>query len=67
MRVYINSSSREIPKEIDTVSKLLDYMKVSKTGTGVGVNNRLVPSRDWDFQRLEEDDRITVITAAYGG
>lgn len=67
MNVYINSIRREIPDEINTVGKLITYLKIPETGTGVGVNNRITVARNWATTAIQEDDRIVVISAAYGG
>lgn len=67
MILYINSKLEEIPQNVDTVGKLLDYLKVSRNGTGVGINNRLVTAKDWDKTFLRNEDRVMIISAAYGG
>ena len=67
MIIYINSKLEEIPQNVDTVGKLLDYLKVSRNGTGVGINNRLVKAKDWDKTFLRNEDRVMIISAAYGG
>lgn len=67
MNIYINSTYREIPDNIDTIGKLLPYLKISKEGTGVGVNNKIALARNWDVTSIKEDDRIVIISATYGG
>ena len=67
MHIYINSEYRDIPDNITTVSKLLDYLKIKTQGTGVGINNHLVVARNWNSAQIKEDDRIMIISATYGG
>lgn len=67
MIVYLNSEIKEIPEEVDTVGKLLDFFRIARTGTGVGINNRLVMAKDWDATRICPNDRLTVISATFGG
>lgn len=67
MNIYVNSEYREIPENVKTVGNLLDYLDIKRTGTGVGVNNRLIVARNWDSVSLQPDDRVTIISAAYGG
>lgn len=67
MLVFINSQSQNIPDGVDTVGKLLDHLRISRQGTGVGVNNRLIQARDWDNTAIHEEDRIMIISATYGG
>ena len=67
MKIYVNSKYTEIPQEIDTVGRLLDHLRISRQGTGVGVNSHLIPNRNWDSTSLNEDDRVVIISATYGG
>lgn len=67
MLIFINSSSQTVPDDVNTVGKVLDYIKISRQGTGVGLNNRLVPARDWDHTTLKPEDKLLVISATYGG
>lgn len=67
MIIYINSSPRDIPENCRTVGNLLDFLNIKRGGTGIGLNNRLVPSREWDSTFLKNEDRVMIISAAYGG
>lgn len=67
MTVYINSELKVIPEDISTVGKLVDHLRISRHGTGVGLNNRLIPSSAWDNTYLKENDRIMIVSATYGG
>lgn len=67
MKLFINSSLKNIPMEIDTIGKLLDYLNITRQGTGVGLNNTLVKASAWDLTHLKDEDRITIISATYGG
>lgn len=67
MKIFVNSTTKQVPEDVNTVGKLLDYLRMSRQGTGVGINNRLVASKDWDKTPIKEDDRLTVISATYGG
>ena len=67
MIVFINSKSTEVPDTEDTVGKLMDFLRFSRQGTGVVLNNHLIRAKDWDATHLKNDDRLTVISATYGG
>lgn len=67
MKIYINSKFQEIPDNVETIELLLDHLKVAKEGTGVGVNNVLIPSKEWSLKRLNPEDNVIIITATYGG
>lgn len=67
MNLYINSTLKVIPNDVDSIGKLIDFLHIARQGTGVGLNNHLIPSRDWDNTRLKEEDRLLIISATYGG
>lgn len=67
MNVYINSKLTEIPDNVDTLGKLLDYLKIPRQGTGIGVNNHLTVACNWDHTRIQNDDNILMISATFGG
>lgn len=67
MLVYVNNN----PVEIDVVDiTLLDLMlrlQIPTKGVGVGVNNKLIRAAEWPLRILKDGDRLTVISASYGG
>ena len=67
MIIYINSERREIPDDINNVSRLVAFLRLKKEGLGVGVNSKLIPTRNWETASIKEDDRIIIVSAAYGG
>lgn len=67
MTLYINSSRKDLPDDVNTVGKVIDHLQISRRGTGVAVNSQLVPAKEWDKKQLNEGDSLTVISAAYGG
>lgn len=67
MTLYINSKQETVPDAVNTVAKLLNHLGIKPTGTGVGINNRLIVSRNWETAMLQEDDHVMIISAAYGG
>lgn len=67
MKVYINSSLKEIPETVDSVKKLLEFLHYPINGTGVGINNHLIKAAEWDTVTVKEDDHVVIITASFGG
>lgn len=67
MTLYINSKQETVPDTVNTVAKLLNHLGIKPNGTGVGINNRLIVSRNWETTTLQEDDHVMIISAAYGG
>lgn len=50
-----------------SVSSIFTLFGMSDKGKAVAVNNRVIPRAQWDSHILRHEDKITVITAAYGG
>ena len=67
MKVYINDVAKELPNFIKNIEELLEYIHVKRGGTAVAVNNKLIVSNHWEKHQLKDGDRITVISATFGG
>lgn len=63
----INGELKAIPDEINTVSELLEYLSIPEGGTAIAVNNQIVRASNRPTAMVKSGDRITIITAAYGG
>lgn len=67
MKIKINNDIFETAGPVITVSELLSIRGFSPTGTAVAVNDRLIARDRWDIFKIEEDDDVTIISAAFGG
>lgn len=67
MTIYINDKIENISPEIVTVADLLSSRNIPSGGTAVAVNGRLVKQPDWGTAALRENDKVMIISAAYGG
>lgn len=67
MIIYINSKPKEIPDDVNTVEKLLEYLRIPRNGTGIGINNNLITACSWNKTVIKPEDRIMMISATYGG
>lgn len=67
MKIYINSNPQDVPDEVNTVGRLIDFLKISRGGTGIGIDNRIITAANWDSTPIKENDHVTVISATYGG
>ena len=67
MQIYINSKLKEVPDDVNTVGKLLQYLRIPREGTGIGINNDLLMACSWDGTPIKDGDRITMISATFGG
>lgn len=66
MKASINGREHELPEEL-TVSSLLEHLGSRSTGVAVARNDRVVRRSEYDAARIEDGDRIEIITAVAGG
>lgn len=67
MNIFFNNSEIELPGGVATVAELLESRGVRATGVAVAVNDRVVRKAAWGDTRLNEGDKVMVITAVCGG
>lgn len=67
MTIFINNVPTVLPSDCLTVGDLLEWKDVKPSGTAVARNGQLVMRDAWTSAMLEPGDRITVISAAFGG
>lgn len=67
MIIYLNGKLLNVPEEHSTLAALLEWQNVPTKATAVAVNNKIVRRNDWPFHRLQSEDQVTVINAAFGG
>lgn len=67
MNIYINDEPTDISMSGITVTDLLQMRNVKTDGTAVAINNRLIRNLKWDSTVINDGDRVTIISAAFGG
>ncbi len=66
MKIYFNNKEICIGARV-TVLELLAGQNLHTGNVAVAVNNKVVLRPDWEGTFLSENDKVTVIAAAYGG
>ena len=66
MKILLNNEEFIVDKEISLSEFLLSHNIESK-GVAVAINNKVVTKSLWDKTYLNDNDKITVIAAAFGG
>ncbi len=66
--MIVNGQARRLPDGA-TIAYLVGEMGQADRprGVAVAVNGEVVPRRAWDERRLDDGDRIEVLTAVSGG
>ncbi|MCQ2159466.1 MAG: sulfur carrier protein ThiS [Bacteroidales bacterium] len=65
MKIYINRQETET--SATTVQELAQSLNLPERGVALAINNAIVQRSQWAQTTLGEDDRITIIKAAFGG
>ena len=50
-----------------TIADLVAVMSTAASGIAVAVNDEVVPRSRWPSRRLQERDRVEILTAVQGG
>lgn len=67
MIIIYNDEITKLPNDFMTVADLAEWKNLKNQGTAIAVNDLLISKNKWTVTHLKEQDRVTVITAAYGG
>ncbi|MGM9863223.1 MAG: sulfur carrier protein ThiS [Lepagella sp.] len=67
MILFINDKPRTFDADTLTVAELVELLNIGANGTAVAVNGRLATHCAWPETEVKDGDRLTIISAAYGG
>lgn len=67
MNIMLNNQPLTLPAQVLTIQDFMEWKKLNPVGTAVAVNGQLVLRDRWSLMRLQEMDRLSVISAAFGG
>lgn len=67
MYIKINNKVIELPNELMTIKDLLEWQNINENGTAVAVNGHLAERTKWPLHKLNPDDDVVIISAAFGG
>lgn len=68
MTIYINNKEYNI-EDNASIGKALKQVEsnIPSSGIAIALNNDVIPASQWDSKKLSHGDRLTIITAFYGG
>lgn len=67
MRVYLNDNPLKLPNDYMTIEDFVKWKEIPSQGTAIALNDKLIKQSQWLVTKLKDEDRITVISAAFGG
>ena len=67
MTVFINDNPVNLPNDYMTIADLVKWKEIPSQGTAIAINNKLIKQENWKITNLKDQDRITIISASYGG
>jgi sulfur carrier protein len=67
MNVFINNKQHNLSQPKNLFEVLTDVHLISQKGIAVAINNSVIPKSEWEKYQLNENDKITIITATQGG
>lgn len=65
--IILNGTTVKLPIYIKTLDQLLEWKNIPNRGTAVAINGKLIPASSHNVTELEPLDKVTIISAAYGG
>ena len=67
MNIYCNGNPVTVSQDASLYSLLQITEQVDQKGIAVAVNNRVVKKHDWESHRLNENDKVLIVSATKGG
>ncbi len=67
MIIWVNQKEHQCEAPMTLWGLLEQLGKAAKTGIAIAVNNSVVPKSDWKNLLLNNQDKVTIITATQGG
>lgn len=67
MDIILNDVLTPLPTGCITLEDLVRLKEIKLQGTAIAVNDKIIRKDKWDITKLSNLDRVTVITAAFGG
>ena len=67
MTIFYNDVPMTLPNNYMTLADLAQLKQVPPQGSAIALNDKLIKRDAWSVTPLNENDRVTVISAAFGG
>ena len=67
MKIFLNDFPTDLPDNLMNLSDLVKWKQIPLQGTAIALNDKLIKQNLWNVTNLKDLDRVTIISAAYGG
>lgn len=67
MDILLNNIPTPLPSDYMTVEELVSWKNLNPNSTAIALNGTIVRKKNWKLTKLNELDRVNVISAAFGG
>lgn len=67
MTIWVNQKEHSYHAPLTLTGLIEQLGKAKKTGIAIAVNNSVVPKNNWANLSLNDQDKVTIITATQGG
>ncbi len=67
MKILLNNIPTTLPADCFTIADLAAWRNVKPQGTAIALNDNIVKKESWELTKLSDLDRVTIISAAFGG
>lgn len=67
INIWVNQQEQQYEAPLTLLTLLEQLNKSNKTGIAIAVNNSIVSKDKWSMMTLNNQDKITIITATQGG
>ena len=67
MKILLNNIITPLPSDFMTVAEFVAWKDIKPLGTAIAINDKIIKKDLWDSTTFQDLDRVTVITAAFGG
>lgn len=67
MNIILNNIPTPLPSGYMTIEDLVKWRNIKAAGTAIALNDKIVRKESWNLTRLSDMDRVTIISAAFGG
>lgn len=67
MHVRINNKLEDFSEDNLTVEDLVKLKNIPEQGTAIALNGKLIIHSKWGLTKVNENDDLVIISAAFGG